>query len=100
MPQEQHWFARAFASEIHLQMVAKILGTVELGVASEGFKPPGQQRSQAIDGLFVVTRGFDFNQLPDGFCNLLSALFEVAEATGGFGAAGVWGFLFGFPSHE
>jgi hypothetical protein len=99
MAEEEHRFRGGLAGEIYLQVIAKILGAVKFGMASQGFKPPGQQRSQAIDGLFVVTRGFDFNQLPNGFCDRLLSLFEVAEPTGRFGASGVGDFLLSIPSH-
>ena len=67
MAQKQDGLAAALGGEIHLQVVAKILSAMKLGVASQSFEAPRQKRAQAVDGLLVVAGRFDFHQLANGF---------------------------------
>jgi len=61
-----------------LQVVAKILSAMKLGVTSQRFEAPRQELAQTVDGLLVVAGRFDFDQLANGFGD---GVFSVSEET-------------------
>src|SRR5207249_863918 len=86
MAQQQHWLALTRSREIHLQVIAKSLRTVEFCPPAKLFKPAGKKRPEPIDRRLYVAWRLNFHQVADGFSDGITTLAEVAQAVGKFAA--------------
>jgi|SRR5215471_8112966 len=80
MTQEQDRFAVAGAVEIDLEMVAVLLGAMEMGMAAELGESLSEDGSDAVSAGFIVARGFDLDEFTDDFEQGVLAGFEIVQA--------------------
>jgi len=97
MAQQQNGLGRV-ATEIDLQVAAKLLLPVETDLSAKLRKLLRDSFGHAIDGGFVVAGRFDFNQIADGRNHRFSAFAEIGETALRFGR-GMRGPFFGNRLH-
>jgi hypothetical protein len=79
MPEQQQGLPSGMACEIHLQMVAELLRTVELYSSTKRVEPSSYHRAQAVHCLLDVTGRLDLDQALNGLYNFVPALLEMSQ---------------------
>ena len=80
MAKQQNRPFAGLSGEIHLEVIAKIVGAMQADLAAERSEFLGDRFGDMIDGGLVVTRGFDFDQLTGRRDNLVAPFLLCREA--------------------
>ena len=99
MAEQQHRLGVGIASEIDLQVIAKVFRLVDPQLTAELGESVRDGLRSAVRGGFVVAGRFDFDQLADSRDDLVAALAKIGQTTLRFGA-GLRGCFSGNRFHD
>jgi hypothetical protein len=81
--EHEDWLPIFGSSEIDLQIVAVLFGTMDMRTPAEFGELVGEMSAHAIGSGLVIAGGFDFYEFADGLEKAVKARFEVMETIEG-----------------